>query len=117
MIPHLEDLSIAQRIILTIVIVLIVLFCVAAVGFFSGKWEAEGQDIATTKYDAHLVGLDKLALDDAYHNQLLLLFSVWLKDAAGTDATRISNGLRIARRSYMQAATQIEQRERALPAR
>jgi hypothetical protein len=117
MIPQLEDLSIAQRIILTILIVLIVLFCVAAVGFFSGQWEAEGQDIATTKYDAHLIALDKQALEVAYHDQMKLLFNVWLRDSAGTEATRISNGTKIARRAYTQAATQIEQRERALPAR
>jgi hypothetical protein len=113
MIPKLEDLSIWQRIVLTVVIVVAAILLLAAVGFLSGRWEAEGQEVPSSKYEAHLIEMDKLALDGAYHNQLLLLFSIWLRDGAGTDATRISNGLRIARRAYTQAATQIEQREKS----
>lgn len=111
MIPRLEDLSIPARVVLTIVIVCLAILLVAIIGFATGRWEAEGQEAAASKYDARLIELDKLALDEAYHNQLQLLFSVWLKDGAGVDAARISNGLRIARRAYIQAATQIEQRE------
>jgi hypothetical protein len=112
MIPKLEDLSISQRIMLTVIIVVAALLFIGAVGFLSGRWEAEGQEVQSSKYEAHLIEMDKHALDGAYHNQLLLLFSIWLKDGAGTDAARISNGLRIARRAYTQAATQIEQREK-----
>lgn len=63
--------------------------------------------------DEHLLPLDKRALTEAYHDHLKLLWSVWLKDGAH-DATRISNGLRIARRAYHEAAQQIEKREQQL---
>ena len=111
MIPRLEDLSIGSRIVLTIVVVVVAILLLAAVGLFTGRWEAEGQEI-TSKYDAHLIELDKQALEDAYRDQLKLLFSVWLKDGAGADATRVTNGLRIARRAYVQAADQLERREK-----
>lgn len=69
-----------------------------------------------SKYDATLVDLDKVALDEAYVTQVKHLFSVWLKDdVAATD--RISNGLRIARRAYVNAAGQIAQREEQIKAR
>jgi hypothetical protein len=61
--------------------------------------------------DARLIKLDRAALDDAYHAQLVHLFSVWLKDDISS-TSRVSNGLRIARRAYSEAATQIDQREK-----
>ena len=64
-------------------------------------------------FDAHLLALDRRALDEAYHNQLLLLFSIWLKQQA-TDPRQITNGLQIARRAYNQAAGQIAKREQAM---
>ena len=64
-------------------------------------------------FDSKLLELDRIALDEAYHQHLLLLFSVWLKDQAG-DPTRFNNGIRIARRAYHQAAEQIDKREKQL---
>ena len=64
-------------------------------------------------FDGHLLALDRRALDEAYHNQLLLLFSIWLKQQA-VDARQITNGLQLARRAYNQAAGQIARREQAL---
>jgi hypothetical protein len=64
-------------------------------------------------FDAHLLELDKRALDEAYHNQLQLLFSIWIKQQA-TDAKQITNGLQLARKAYNQAAGQIARREQAL---
>jgi hypothetical protein len=66
-------------------------------------------------FDAHLLELDKRALDEAYHNQLLLLFNIWLKQQA-VDPRQITNGLQVARRAYNQAASQIVRREQALRA-
>jgi hypothetical protein len=64
-------------------------------------------------FDANLLALDRRALDEAYHAQLLLLFSIWLKQQA-VDARQITAGLQIARRAYNQAAGQIAKREQAL---
>jgi hypothetical protein len=63
--------------------------------------------------DAHLLELDKHALAEAYHAQLLNLWAVWLKGQAG-DPQYFANGLKIARRAYGQAATQITKREQEL---
>jgi hypothetical protein len=118
MIPRLEDLSVGYRIIITFCIVLAILFSLALIGYLTGGWDqAQGEIVASTKYDARMIELDKVALDSAYHQQILLLFSVWLKDGAGQDAARIRNGLQIARRAYVQAATQLEERERKVEER
>ena len=63
--------------------------------------------------DATLLHLDKQALEDAYHQYLLLLFSTWLKGNIAEDE-RIRNGLRKARKAYNAAAQQIAKREQEL---
>jgi hypothetical protein len=64
-----------------------------------------------TPFDAHLVGLDKRALEQAYQERLVKLFGVWLTGTQATDATNFRNGLQIARRGYNAALQQIELRE------
>lgn len=100
---------------------LIVVFAVLviAVGLIALAFElARGQSPRVTepppsKYDAHLLELDKAALDQAYSKQLELLFSVWLKD--DIKAThRVTNGLRTARHAYVAAIAEIEKREQKL---
>lgn len=116
MVPRLEELSLAHRVILSIAIVLIILLFAAAIGYVGGRWEARGQESQLYQgipLDAHLLPLDKRALEAAYHDHLKLLFSVWLRDDVTTTA-RINNGLRIARRAYGHAIEQIERRERAI---
>jgi hypothetical protein len=63
--------------------------------------------------DAELLELDKRALKEAYHAQLLNLWAVWLKGQAG-DPQYFANGLKIARRAYGQASEQIAKREKQL---
>ena len=60
--------------------------------------------------DRELLELDKRALTEAYHAQLLNLWAVWLKGQAG-DPQYFTNGLKIARRAYKQASEQIAKRE------
>ena len=64
-------------------------------------------------FDANLLALDRRALDEAYHQQIVLLFSIWIKQQA-KDATQITAGLQLARRAYNQAAGQIAKREQQL---
>jgi hypothetical protein len=115
MIRPLEVLSFGTRVILTFVIILIVLLALSVIGYLSGGWEAQGapEPSVVSKYEGHLVEIDRRALDLAYQDHLKLLFSVWLKDDVAAEQ-RIRNGLRIARRAYASAAEQIEQREQAL---
>jgi len=63
--------------------------------------------------DATLLHLDKRALEEAYHQYLLLLFSIWLKSDIAEEQ-RIRNGLRKARKAYNAAAQQIAKREQEL---
>ena len=114
----LHDMTIGERIALTVVIVLVIIFALAFIGWVSGGWDQPAAAEHVPLYqgiplDAKLLPLDKRAFDEAYHNHLVLLFSVWVKDQAG-DSSRINTGLRIARRAYHEALQQIEKRERQL---
>jgi hypothetical protein len=118
---RLDEMSLGHRIVLTMIIVIIILFALAAFGYFTNGWDkAEGQTTGEPilyqgiPMDAMLLRLDKRALDEAYHAQLLKLFGVWLSQQAPVDAAGIQNGLRIARRAYNQAAQQISLRENQL---
>ena len=135
----LEEMSIGERIALTIVIVLVILFAMALAGWLTGGWDQvssedgplfEVQSDTYKKYtltqeplypddiplDGKLLALDKRALDEAYHQQLLLLWSVFLKEG-GKDSSRMNNGLRIARSAYAVAQERIEAREKELTAK
>ena len=109
-----SELSFGERIAVTFLIVLVLLFALALFGYLTGGWEdAQAKDINLyqgVETDAKLLELDKRALDEAYHSHVIHLWNVWLSDGARS-ADRISNGLRIARASYHQAAGQIAKRE------
>lgn len=64
--------------------------------------------------DPTLLRMDKLALEEAYRQQVMKLFAVWVASQAPADAMALVNGLRIARRAYTQAASQIAKREQLL---
>src|SRR5215467_3866029 len=140
-VPNLGELTIPQRIVLTAVIVIVILFVLAAFGYFSGGWQdqskfsqyqlaseqettlltyaqsvalAQGQPIdvyAGIPPDTKLLALDKQALEQAYTARLIRLFDVWLSSTQGQDATAFQNGLRIARRGYTLAAQGLARRE------
>jgi hypothetical protein len=112
-----EDMTIGQRIVLTCVIVLVVLFVLALIGWSTGRWdEAPGQAITDVDLygevplDATLLRLDRRALDESYHQQLLRLWAVWLTDGA-KDPSRFKAGLSNARRAYGLALHEIAKRE------
>jgi len=69
---------------------------------------------ANIPFDPALLSLDRRALDEAYHEYLLKLWSVWLSSGAPEDARNFKNGLNIARRAYGQAREQIRKREEQL---
>jgi len=117
MIPRLEDMTLGQRFLLTLIIVLVLLFAMAAFGYFGGRWDqAEGQEqqlYGDTPLDAVLIRLDKRALDEAYHQRIIKLWEVWLSPTT-KDATSFTNGLKVARARYSEAATAISRRERQI---
>jgi hypothetical protein len=109
-IPALSELSIGQRIALTFIIVLIVLFALALIGYLTGGWdEADAQAMTNSKWDTRLIELDKIALDEAYKTHLVLVWTNWLKD--GGPPTRHATGFARARNGYIASMIEIEKRE------
>lgn len=95
-------------------ILAIVIAVIIAVGLVMLADPAEPKDTdiyAGVPVDMQLLELDKVALDQAYHNQLLKLWGVWLTDGA-KDPTHFKNGLANARRAYSLATKQIAEREK-----
>lgn len=93
-----------------------------ALGYFGGGYRLQAQraeiDVNADLYgevvlDMRLLQLDKRALDDAYHEQLLRLWKVWLTEGA-KDPQFFQKGLSNARRAYNHAAKQIADRENVL---
>jgi len=115
-----NDVIFIRRSLLTIFIVIIFLLIFSAFRYFTGTREAVGQAITSPPqvyqgipFDSHLLRLDRRALEEAYHQQLIFLFTVCLKDGC-KDVTFFQNGLRNARRFYGEAAKQIAAREKEL---
>ena len=109
---RLEDLDLSQRIVATLIIVVVVILLLALIGWLSGGWEdVKAEEIAASRFDGDLIELDKEAVKQAYHDQVVHLFAVWMKDETGQPA-RATVGVRQARRAYIEAMTKIEQRER-----
>ena len=110
-----------NRIVITMGIVLAILFALALFGFLTGRWdEAEGQAITDppqmyqgVPLDAHLLRLDKQALETAYQQQLIFLFTTCLKDGC-KNWTYFHNGVLNARRFHNEAAKGIAAREKEL---
>ena len=113
-----EDMTIGQRIVLTFVIVLVILFALALFGWSTGRWDeapaAEPDLYGYLPLDEHLLRQDRRALDDAYNDHVVKLFIVWLTQGAEKDASQFRNGLRITRRAYNQAAQGILKREQEI---
>jgi hypothetical protein len=117
----LREMTVGQRIAVTFVIVLVILFALALFGFFTGSWdEAPAAPQASpdlyggVPLDSTLLKLDRRALDEAYHQQLLKLWGVWLVEGAKDDK-HFRNGLGNARRAYGLALQAINKREQELP--
>ena len=99
-----------------IAVVIAALATIFLVAFlFSARSQSvpEGGVYAGITPDYHLLELDKQALDEAYHQQLLVLFNVYLKGGTG-DSQYFQKGLQNARRAYYQASSAIIEREKLL---
>jgi hypothetical protein len=114
----LEDIPLVYRIALTFAIVVIILILLAAFGYFSGAWDEAGareEDVPMEKDEAHILALDREALDKAYMQHIGLVFGVWMKDPNDPNSVhRAGNGARNARKGYAISRTKIEERERRL---
>jgi hypothetical protein len=113
----LHELTIGQRIVLTVVIVIVILLLLAAFGYLTGRWDEAGAQTAAmhvepppSKWDARMLALDREALDEAYKDRLVHVFAVWMRDDTGQPGRAI-NGARQARHAYIEVMRAIEMRE------
>jgi hypothetical protein len=68
-----------------------------------------------SKYEEHLLALDREALDKAYKDHIGLVFAIWMKGPTDPDSPRrAGNGARNAREGYEKSVQAIERRERRL---
>src|SRR4030095_4700411 len=112
---RLEDMSVGNRIMLTVAILIIILILVACIGYWTGRWDA---DIAAaepapapSRYDDRLLALDREAIEKAYLGQVQHLFEGWMKDSTG-QPKRAVTGANQARRAYIASMDAIEARQR-----
>jgi hypothetical protein len=114
---RLEDIPLGYRIALTFAIVVIILLLLAAFGYFSGGWDEAGavvlEEPPISKYEDHLLALDREALDKAYRDHIGLVFGVWMKGPTDPDSPRRAGaGARNARGGYEKSMEAIERREK-----
>jgi len=111
-------MTLGERIMLTLVIVLVILFALALFGWVGGKWDdddgyAHGAVVVPEKYRQRMVDLDKGALDTAYIQHVSHLWETWMRDySSHPDPIRITKGLENSRQAYVYALERIEEREK-----
>src|SRR5262249_9851985 len=113
----LEQQTIGQRIVITMIIVLVILFLLSLVGWMTGGLKGGGPSephlvfiLPPTKWDDRITELDKQALDDAYKKKIEQLFSVWVSDST-EQPERAAKGALQAKRAYIEAQKALEMRE------
>ena len=97
---------------------LVAVIVLLAMLFFAIMYHVFAQPLGGALYDgipldAKLLALDKLALDEAYSQQLVKLWIIWLADG-GHDSSRIKVGLRNARRAYAETIAEMAKREQEM---
>lgn len=81
-----------------------------SVSLRDGYQLAAEESFVPSKYDEHLLELDRQAVDNSYRDKVEQLISVWFKD--DTDQPkRALNGVAIARKRYIDMQMAIDKRE------
>jgi hypothetical protein len=115
-----DQVPLLHRAILAFVIIVLVLFILALIGWLSGGWEEAAARTAideppVSKYEEHLLAMDREALDKAYKDHIGLVFGVWMKGPTDPESPRRAGaGARNARQGYDISMERIEARERKL---
>lgn len=114
-----EQQTFGQRIALTVAIVIVILLALAFIGWISGGWDeapafaevASAGKPATSRpeWDARMLELDRVALEQAYTQHLTLIWRNWMVD--GGPPIRHQTGFAKARNGYIASMQAIEQRE------
>lgn len=112
-------MSLGHRIAITIVIVLVILFALAVIGYLSGRWEVEAAPVPTpetpmvpSKWDDQIDELERQALGEAFKKHIMQLYSVWVTDNYQPRIPpKATVGARNARDAYIRSMEAIEKRE------
>jgi hypothetical protein len=115
----LEDISIGNRIMLTVAIIVIVLLLLACVGYLSGRWEVEAAQTQQTdptwvpsKWDDQIDELERQALGEAFKKHIMQLYSIWVTDSYQPRMPpKAIVGARNARDAYIRSMEKIEKRQ------
>lgn len=112
--------TLGHRIAATFVIIIIILFILALIGWLSGGWEESSSEsfvtasaeepLIASKYDDRIIELDKEAVDNAYIAQVQHLIATWFRDDTG-QPSRALKGVGQARKAYIDMQKAIEKRE------
>jgi hypothetical protein len=115
--PKLEDISLGNRIAITVILVLVILLALALFGWWSGSWEDDeargygfGLASAATRPELCMDAdtrerVRKLmieALDESLKSKIEDLFAVWLRDATD-QPRRAQTGMNTALRAFIGA--------------
>lgn len=73
--------------------------------------QSEGEALATSPYDKHLLEVDKEALEDAYRAQIVHVYEVWMRDYHLGVTHRAATGFSNARKAYIEAQGRLKERE------
>lgn len=114
----LHDMSIGQRVMVTVIIVVVVMLLLAILGYLSGRWEVEAAQDKTeaprvsSKWDDQLDELERQALGQAFQKHIAQLYNIWVTDNYQPKIPpRALNGARNARDAYIRSMEAIEKRE------
>jgi hypothetical protein len=114
-----EQLTLGQRIMLTLLIVLSILFALALFGYLTGRWEQADAAVSSVqvpidpRHERKFIDLDRAAIEEAYRDQIQHLFEIWMKDDTGQPA-RAVKGAKQARKAFADSMDAIDERERLL---
>lgn len=110
---HYEDLSIGERIAITFLIVLVILFALALFGYLSGRWDDASAAPVKVALCSDEPGINERineiafkALDSSLERQVETLFITWMKDDTG-QPERAGTGVKRAAVAYVHARTAI----------
>jgi hypothetical protein len=115
-----DQVPLLHRAILAFLIIVLVLFILALIGWLSGGWEQAGaaqtqQSNPTwvpSKWDDHIDALERQALDEAFKKHIMALYSVWVTDNYEPRIPpKALTGARNARDAYIRSMESIEKRE------
>lgn len=116
----LEQMTIGQRIVLTFIIVLVILFALALFGWSTGGWDQAPAAVPLKLAPAHpsdVCGNEELqnkmralmlgGLDEALRDRAQTLFEIWMKDET-RQPERAATGLSYGVNAYVRARVSIE---------